>query len=151
MGPVLAGGAHCRLAMPGEPGEERRRTADVTIRKFTVKREDDTHGYTGVRTGSVSKAFWLEFTERSKANGFDNLYAATRDTLLRHANGQLLEERDIWLGSQRGKEFRIAPEEDGAMMGRFFVVGKRTYLLLAVGVNIEADAARFFESFRIDQ
>jgi hypothetical protein len=146
-------GAGCRVLLPGQPRETRSESGALTSYKYSVEREITKRGYTGVPVGALMKAFTLEWTDRSTVQAaFDRVYASARDSIIRECGGTLISERDVKLGPNTGKEFVIEPNVEGIVIGRFFLIDDRSYVLLAFGAQLTpgaGDAARFLESFQL--
>jgi len=138
----------CRLKMPGNP-EAKPAAAHgsslVNVHKYTVLRELE------------DKGFFLTIAERpadaKPKPRFDDIYMAERDYMLRAAKAALKEEADVSSEGCTGREFQGKVVGGGTLIGRIYLAGDRVYILLAGGPRLEpgkGDAARFFDSFRID-
>lgn len=75
-----------------------------------------------------------------------------RDGAVRNVNGTLVSENQINVQGNSGREIH-ATIPQGDLRARFFIVGNRMYMLMAIegrGESIpEADRTRFFDSFQL--
>jgi hypothetical protein len=134
---VLFPGTPTRDTMPTptklKPGEKPR------VVSFTVETPD----------GSYSVAY-DEFDKRSDTP--DQFVEKQRAELAAGHGGKLVSEKEVTVGTHKGKEFVVEVPNRGTAHMRFVAAGRRLYKVTALGTRRPPDAsdvAKFFESFQI--
>jgi hypothetical protein len=136
--------------LPGAPTESRTEVATATgpyeLRQAILK---------DLLSGLHFQVNYSDFSNRIFPDAEAALDAA-RDGALRNVKAPLLSEERIKLGSNPGRELRIAiPGGKGLLMRvRFYLVGQRNYQLLVAGPATAAEgpaAEQFLRSFRLER
>jgi hypothetical protein len=137
------------VLMPGTPTDQSQDSGRVVVKKFEFERLADgarfSVTYDDLPLGSVS------------ANSLDLLANAKLNRLVEQLNGRVSSAAVIELGDVPGREFRLTAADGSVLVSRVYLTtggdGHRLYELVVSGHAIvpeEGDAARFFDSFRVD-
>jgi hypothetical protein len=141
-----------QLLLPGEPTSEAvtgRGPGVIAAQRFEVIRAEEDVLFLLLRTDRAADV--------TQSLTFAEFYAPERDYLLDKAPGRVVQESDLTLNGHPGKELQVELQAKGMMIARTYLVRgqprDRGYVLVAIGRRLQpgkGDAARFFDSFKID-
>lgn len=111
----------------------------ATVHRFTKKAEK-----------GFFVALWVDYAPTFNLDEQGEINAS-RDNFLKGVRARLTSERAVMLDGRRGLEF-TAETDQATFRSRVYVVGKRTYQLIAVtykGFDDSANVNAFFSSFQL--
>jgi hypothetical protein len=143
-----------KATFPMEPKEVVEENEWNNMKVPTHRFEVFTRIYFGVR--------YSDFPNSTAANSdnFKYIYDYQRDLTLKLANARLVEEKDIWMNKNLGREIIVSRKTFFDLFNqtdiyRFFQIGNRTFQLNTSGLSfsedaeVDKDAYRFLNSFQV--
>ncbi|HEY7155221.1 MAG TPA: hypothetical protein VH575_14765 [Gemmataceae bacterium] len=140
----------CTILMPGRPVFGSRTTNGVTVNVYEIERDGGKMAFAVAVMDLATNAL--------PPNALEMLTNPQREQMTRRMNGNVTSETAVTLGNIPGHEFHVTPSQHRGMLIERIYLAKigglhRCYALLAAGDYIApntGDAARFFDSFKID-
>lgn len=146
----------CTILMPGTPAQQSLNILGLTAKTYQVDRKKEDSFFV-VTIFDVSPLFLRPSLLDDVANSSRDGAKAKMDGV--KPGGKVVSESAISLGNLPGREYQIKPPppDRGTFISRLYLakVGDthRIFLLMAGGSSIQpnaGDAARFFDSFKLD-
>jgi hypothetical protein len=146
----------CTILMPGAPTEQTLNILGITAKTYQVERKKE-DAYFAVTIFDISPFLLRPSLLADVAKSSRDGAKARMDAI--EPGSKVTSESDISLGNLPGREYQITPPptKRGTFITRLYLakIGNthRIFLLMAGGSIIQpntGDAARFFDSFKID-
>jgi len=95
--------------------------------------------------------YWdLSYTPENEVSA-QMAMAGARDGMIHQYEGQLVSHEESSAGGQYTETFRATLPDDGIMQGKFFIIGRRQYMLAVARPAEDGDeeTRKFFGSFKL--